>query len=1263
MFAGWGSWVARFRWPVLSVALVAVIGAGVWGLGVFGQLSEGGYNDPHSESTRASDTVREAFGARGGDLVVIYTPGNGTIDDGPLGKRVRDRLAALPRSAVTRSTSYWNQKSPQYAAKDRSSAIAVITLAGADDAAKLKSYRAVDDKFAVAGATVQLSGGIALADASSSRSTQDLGTAEMISLPITLILLVLIFGSVVAASLPVLVGGAAVLGSLGVLRLIASVHDVNSFAVNVASLLGLGMAIDYGLFMVGRFREEQGEGRTVAEAVRRTVGTAGRTVLFSATLLMIALAGLLLFPQGFLNSLAYGGLAAVFFAAVLSLTLLPAMLAVLGPRVDKLRVRLPSMTGGDSGWARLAGFVLRRPLVVALPILAGLLLLASPARSVHFGENDERMLPAGDPARQAIETLKADYPQFTGNGVQIVLKGAGDPSSYAVAARQVPGIASLTPAERAAGVTTFTATLKSTDPYSSSARDVVAALRALPAPKGAELLVGGVTARNVDSLDATADKLPLMVVLLVGATLLLMFLAFGSILLPIKAVLMSALSLSATLGILVWIFQQGHGSSLLDVTPAPLEVGIVVLMAAVVFGLSTDYEVFLLSRMVEARTRGATTAEAVTTGLTRTGRVISAAALLLIVVTGAFALSAVTTMRFVGVGMIIALLLDATVVRMLLVPAVLSLLGDAAWWAPGPLRRLQQRAGLAEYAVPGPEARHAAPDDTAVLTDIAGQGPLAAALPSATPDPASSSVEAPALPPPATPLALPPGSSDVTAVFPRVPDDGPLAPIPLPAAPLPPAAAPLTAVTTPAAASAAAAASPAAAPLTPATTPAAASAAATSPAAAVSPASQGDAAVDPASTAVIPTKAFPDISEMSGSPSGTSAAKGGQEETEAAADKAVDAAGGNRVSTTDTLETVGGSKRVGESGAETAGQSEAEAAATGEPGGRSETRAAGTSQTADQGDGEAAGTGDAAGPSEERAAGGNGAGEDAAVELRSGGAEEPSGSDERHGGAVGSEVAEGVIEEVVEGVVEDDADLPAFGRAIAGQPGVYVSASIAAAYATDYSEPDEFFFAPSVTTFGTPVDAPAIEPPQPWELPALPAGREVGSFETTRNLSTSGVVPETFEGDPGLGRPFEASMPVRTATPEPGDNPDVPAGEPRRRDLGSAFRRADVAEIPAPRRPADLADLESAGKRPQDPAAGRGIPGWGHPTGGTPRPADLRDHLRETRPADLAQYSRGRDTAEAPRRPASLGDLPPARRPATLADHVAPSRRTEEESS
>ncbi|MEV7230153.1 MMPL family transporter [Polymorphospora sp. NPDC051019] len=705
MFASWGSFTYRLRWTVLAVVAVVVVGSGIWGLGVFNQLTEGGYIDPGSESAKAAAAVESALGPQGGDVVAIYTPESGTVDDPGLAQRVTARLDALPDSAVLDVSSYWQTGAPQLATPDKTSALAVITLAGDDENAKLESYRAIKDELAVDGARTQIAGSGPLQDSTSNRSKTDLTRAELVSLPIVLILLVLIFGSLVAASLPVLVGGLAVLGSLGILHVVALATEVNSFAVNVASLLGLGMAIDYGLFMVGRFREEMAAGRSPEVAVRHTVATAGRTVMFSATLLIIALAGLLLFPQGFLKSLSYGGMAAVALAAVVSLTLLPALLGILGPRVDKLAVRLPRRraAAGGGGWARLAAVVMRRPILVAAPILAVLVLLALPIGQVRFGEVDERVLPASDPARQAIETLKTEFPAMSGNGVQVVLRGTGgtapdQAATQAFAGRvgAVPGVEAVNPGGAGGDLVVLTATLADRDPLSDTARDTVADIRALTPPAGTDLLVGGTTARNVDSLDATIAKLPLMAGLLAGATFVLMFLAFGSILLPIKAILMSVLSLSATFGILVWLFQEGHGESWLRVTPAPLEVGIVVLMAAVVFGLSTDYEVFLLSRMVEARAKGVSTVEAVTTGLVRTGRVISAAALLLVVVTGAFAFATVAMMRFIGVGMIIALVLDATVVRMLLVPAVMRLLGDAVWWAPGPLRRLQQAAGLQE---------------------------------------------------------------------------------------------------------------------------------------------------------------------------------------------------------------------------------------------------------------------------------------------------------------------------------------------------------------------------------------------------------------------------------------------------------------------------------------------------------------------------------------------------------------------------------------
>ncbi|WP_367133916.1 MMPL family transporter [Saccharothrix sp. HUAS TT1] len=689
MFAKWGSLAHRRRWAVLiTTAVLAVVG-GIWGLGVFDRLSQGGYEAPTSEAARANEVAQDAFGRQGGDVLVVYD----TADPAQLAK-IADQLADLPADAVLKVQ-------PPFPSPEGGKSLVVITLRSGDSNTQLKQYEQIADQLPVDGLQAQVGGLVPTQKAISDMSASDLTKAEAVSLPIVLLLLVVIFGGLVAASLPVLVGGLAIMGSLGVLHAVSLVADVNSFAVNVASLLGLGMAIDYGLFMVGRFREELADGRSTPDAVRRTVMSAGRTVLFSATLLVIALAGLLLFPQGFLKSLSYGGMSAVAIAAVVSLTLLPALLAVLGPRVDKLALpwrkkKAPT----EDGWRRLAGRVMKRPVLVALPIVLVLLALGSPFLGVKFGEVTEKVLPEGNPARVAAESINTDFAALSNAGFKIVVTGdpaPADVQAFVADVGAVPGVGEAqVAAEPADGVWLINAGLDQ-DALSDESKQALRDVRALPGP-GDEVLVGGSTAMVSDSLDAIGDKLPLMVALLVGATFVLMFLAFGSVLLPIKAVVMSALSLSATFGVLVWVFQDGHGASLLGVTPAPLESGIVVLMAAVVFGLSTDYEVFLLSRMVEARGRGASTEEAVTAGLAKTGRVITAAALLLIVVTGAFAFSQITMMRFVGVGMILALALDATVVRMLLVPAVMKLLGDAVWWAPGPLRRIQERMAIHDEA-------------------------------------------------------------------------------------------------------------------------------------------------------------------------------------------------------------------------------------------------------------------------------------------------------------------------------------------------------------------------------------------------------------------------------------------------------------------------------------------------------------------------------------------------------------------------------------
>jgi RND superfamily putative drug exporter len=705
VFGRWGSFVYRRRLVVIvGVVLLTVLG-GVVGLGVFDRLSDGQDVAPGSESAAAKQLTERAAGSQGDVTVVYSAPAGSTVDDPEFARGVNETLDRLPRSHVEQVTSYFTTKSPAMATPDKRDALATVKLTGAGGD-KVDAFDAIKHDLSPPGVHTEIGGQVAIQQAITDQARGDLEMAEAISIPVTLVLLAVIFGSIAAAMLPVLVGGLAILGSLGILDLVSLGLDLNSFAVNVVSLLGLGLAIDYGLFTVSRFREELATGREVAAAVRRTVATAGRTVAFSGTLLVTALAALTIFPLDTLRSIAIGGVAAVAVAALVSLSVLPALLGVLGHRVDSLA--LPwlkrrkeageSTAGGNPAfWRRLADRVMRRPVFVAVPIVTVLVLLGAPLLNVQLGGADQTQLPPDNKTRQAIESVLEKFPAGGNGSAQIVLRGTGDTppgqqaiGQFAADADKVSGVA---PSGREGDAVLLSAKLPG-NPMGEQAKQAVSALRGIAEPAGTDVLVGGYTAQVMDVANTVTGLLPVMIGIVVLATLVLMFLAFGSVVLPVKAVLASALSLCATYGVLVWMFQDGHGADLLNVTPQPAQPLLLVLIGAVVFGLSTDYEVFLLSRMVEEYRSGADTRGAVRTGLAGTGRVISAAALLLIVVTGAFALSGIVSMRFVGVGMIIALLVDATVVRMLLVPALLRLLGSAAWWAPGALRRLAQRSDV-----------------------------------------------------------------------------------------------------------------------------------------------------------------------------------------------------------------------------------------------------------------------------------------------------------------------------------------------------------------------------------------------------------------------------------------------------------------------------------------------------------------------------------------------------------------------------------------
>jgi trehalose monomycolate/heme transporter len=696
VFESLGRGVYRRRRLVLLAAVLFLAVAGGWGTSVFSRLSSAGFEDPGSDSYRAAQVAERELGRDEADVVVLYRSADRTVDDPAYRRAVTGTLAGLPAGVVDRTVTWWDTGAPALVSQDRRATYAVLGLRGDEDQ-RADGLAAIEGRLAAPGLDTRVGGLTTINRDINDRVAADIARAETLSLPVLLVLLVLVFGSVVAAGLPLVIGVVAILGAFTALRVLTAVTDVSVFSVNVVTILGLGLAIDYGLFMVSRFREELGRGLGTEDAVARTVATAGRTVAVSGLTVAVALAGLLIFPQVFLRSMGFGGMAAVLVAMVAALTVLPALLGVLGPRVDALAVRRPRARSG-AGWARLARSVMRRPVAYAVAVVAVLLALGLPFLRVQFGGIDARALPAGTGSRVVAETLDRDFPANATRPVEAVLTGtdAAGAAAWAGTARALPGVTSAE-VTGAAGTTARVSIGYAGDPISGEARDLVGAVRGLAPPPGGTVLVGGQTAELVDLLASVGGRLPWMALVVVGSTFVLLFLAFGSVVLPVKAVLVNALSLTASFGAIVWIFQDGHLSGLLDFTPTgTLEATQPILVLAIVFGLSMDYEVFLMSRIREAWLRTGDNTEAVAVGLQRTGRVITTAALLLVVVIGAFSLSGITFIKLVGVAMAIAVVVDATVVRALLVPATMRLLGRWNWWAPGPLRRLHDRVGFSE---------------------------------------------------------------------------------------------------------------------------------------------------------------------------------------------------------------------------------------------------------------------------------------------------------------------------------------------------------------------------------------------------------------------------------------------------------------------------------------------------------------------------------------------------------------------------------------
>ena len=722
----WGRMIAARAGRVLAGGLVLVAVAAAFGLGVFGSLSDGGFDDPDSESSRALAAERDVFGSRGADVVAVYSSDRLGVDEPEFRDAVTGTLDALPADAVTRVVSYFDTPEPSLLGADGRTTRVILTLDGDTQDAKSESWDAVADELDAPGLTTNIGGEWAVYGDVNEQVSEDIARAESLSMPIVFLLSLLIFGSVVSALMPTLVGAIAVLGAFAVVRLLTGVTDVSVFSINVITLLGMGLAIDYALFVVSRFREELAaqpdESRpSVNRAVARTMATAGRTVLFSGLIVAASLASLLIFPQNFLRSMGYGGVAAVLVAMTAALTVLPALLAVLGRRIELGRMpwrrgrRTPAVTaeGEHGAWARVAHSVMRRPVAYLLVITVGLLALAAPFANARWGSVDERVLPADMPSRVAAD-LQAE--QFGGqtSSARIVLRGADDAETgtYVEEIQSLEDVRSVQPlaTEQVGGepVTLLEATWAGNGQTEAS-QDLVRDIRGIDPGEGATALVGGPTAQAVDLIDSVGDRLPWMGLVVVVVMLVLLFVAFGSVVLPLKAVVMTAVSIAASFGVVTWIFQEGHLSGPLGFTsPGYLDVTQPILMLAILFGLSMDYEVFLLSRVREEwdrRQDSATDARerntaAVAAGVQRTGRIITSAALLLAVVIGGFATSGIVFLKMIGVGMLVAVLLDATVVRALLVPATMRLLGGANWWAPGPLRRWWERHGHREEIGP-----------------------------------------------------------------------------------------------------------------------------------------------------------------------------------------------------------------------------------------------------------------------------------------------------------------------------------------------------------------------------------------------------------------------------------------------------------------------------------------------------------------------------------------------------------------------------------
>jgi uncharacterized membrane protein YdfJ with MMPL/SSD domain len=707
IFERLGWLINRAPWVIVGVAIAFAAIGGIFGGPVAKSLQVGGFQDPSSQSTVAVNRLQSASGVRsdGGLVALVKTPDGATSPAGMAeANKVAGTMSADPDMAQV--ITYYQTHDPSMVASDGSSTIVV------------GFWKPISDQEAVNGATrladalkddpnVKFGGFAAINHQLNILITGDLARAELLAFPILFLLSLWVFRGVIAALLPPLVGGIVILGSFLFLRGVAEVHPVSIFALNLATGMGLGLAIDASLFMVSRYREEMANGLSPDKAIGVTMRTAGRTVFFSALTVAAAAASLTVFKINFLWSMGVAGVIVALTAGLMALTVLPSVLRLLGPRVNMLAPKrwqqsAMSAAGTTGFWYRFSHFVMRRALPLAVLSAALLIALGLPFAGIKFNSVDETDLPASSDARIVHDTLVRDYGAPTGATVTIVAEApasdAADVQSLANNLSSLSGVDRVT-TPQPVGTDTWKFDLQTKlGTFDPAAQQLVRDVRAQSAPF--PVLVSGQAAAFVDLEQSLASGLPLAIAIVVGATVLILFFMTGSLVLPIKAVLMNLLTLSAAFGVLVLVFQDGRFENFLQYTSqGALESTQPVLLFAIVFGLSTDYGVYLLTRIKEAHDAGLPNSEAVATGLQRTGRIITAAALLFCVAIGAFATSQIIFIKELGIGIAAGVLVDATMVRAFLVPSLMALLGNWNWWAPRPLQWLYHRAGLSEEGV------------------------------------------------------------------------------------------------------------------------------------------------------------------------------------------------------------------------------------------------------------------------------------------------------------------------------------------------------------------------------------------------------------------------------------------------------------------------------------------------------------------------------------------------------------------------------------